>query len=162
MLSEREQSNLQKIPNTVIGIVAHVDAGKTTLSEAILYNTGVLRRLGSVDAGSTALDTDELEKARGITIFSSEAHFQIEGRDFTLLDTPGHVDFSAETERTFRVLDACVLVISAPDGVQAHTRTLFRLIRAYRLDAAGRLTDTGFAAETPHPVCFQPWAFSAN
>ena len=84
MLSEREQSNLQKIPNTVIGVVAHVDAGKTTLSEAILYNTGVLRSLGSVDAGSTALDTDELEKARGITIFSSEAHFQIEGRDFTL------------------------------------------------------------------------------
>lgn len=152
MLSEREQSNLQKIPNTVIGIVAHVDAGKTTLSEAILYNTGVLRSLGSVDAGSTALDTDELEKARGITIFSSEAHFQIEGRDFTLLDTPGHVDFSAETERTFRVLDACVLVISAPDGVQAHTRTLFRLTRAYRLPLFIFVTKTDRALRTEEEI----------
>ena len=133
MPSGREETTKKRIPNTVIGIIAHVDAGKTTLSEALLYTAGAIRRQGSVDEGNTALDTDEVEKERGITIFSSEAHFYAGQRPFTLLDTPGHVDFSAETERTFRALDAAVLVISATDGIQAHTRTLFRLVSSYGL-----------------------------
>ena len=91
--------------NTVLGILAHVDAGKTTLSEAILYRSGVMRSLGRVDSKNTVMDTHELERARGITIFSSEAAFSINGVNFSLLDTPGHVDFSAETERTLSVLD---------------------------------------------------------
>ena len=116
-----------------IGILAHVDAGKTTLSEALLCETGVLRQAGRVDAGNTFLDTDEQERQRGITIFSKQAVFRTEDTEFTLLDTPGHVDFSAETERTLQVLDAAILVISAPDGVQSHTVTLWRLLQTYRI-----------------------------
>ena len=116
-----------------IGILAHVDAGKTTLSEALLCETGVLRQAGRVDAGNTFLDTDEQERQRGITIFSKQAVFRTEDTEFTLLDTPGHVDFSAETERTLQVLDAAVLVVSAPDGVQSHTVTLWRLLQTYRI-----------------------------
>ena len=116
-----------------IGILAHVDAGKTTLSEALLCETGVLRQAGRVDAGNTFLDTDEQERHRGITIFSKQAVFRTEDTEFTLLDTPGHVDFSAETERTLQVLDAAVLVVSAPDGVQSHTVTLWRLLQTYRI-----------------------------
>ena len=114
-----------------IGILAHVDAGKTTLSEALLYRSGTLRRAGRVDHGDTALDTHELERRRGITIFSAQAEFRRGDTAFTLLDTPGHVDFSAEMERTLRVLDAAVLVISGSDGVQAHTETLWRLLESY-------------------------------
>ena len=116
---------------SVIGILAHVDAGKTTLSEALLYETGQIRSLGRVDHGDTFLDTDVQEKERGITIFSKQARINYGGHTMTLLDTPGHVDFSAEMERTLQVLDGAVLVISGTDGVQSHTRTLWRLLKHY-------------------------------
>ena len=115
----------------VIGILAHVDAGKTTLSEALLYRTGCLRRLGRVDHGDAFLDTAPLERERGITIFSKQAVLPLGETELTLLDTPGHVDFSAEMERTLRVLDCAILVISGTDGVQGHTRTLWRLLEQY-------------------------------
>ena len=115
----------------VIGILAHVDAGKTTLSEALLYRSGAIRRLGRVDHRDAFLDTDAIERERGITIFSKQAEFSLEGMEVTLLDTPGHVDFSAETERTLRVLDCAILVVSGTDGVQGHTRTLWRLLERY-------------------------------
>ena len=116
-----------------IGILAHVDAGKTTLSEGLLYESGVLRKLGRVDHGSTFLDTDSLERERGITIFAKQAVLEAGESRFYLLDTPGHVDFSAEMERTLQVLDYAVLVISGTDAVQSHTRTLWRLLRDYRV-----------------------------
>ncbi len=111
------------------GILAHVDAGKTTLSEALLFRAGALRSLGRVDHGDAFLDTHSLEKERGITIFSKEARFTVGETEVTLLDTPGHVDFSAEMERTLQVLDLAILVISGTDGVQSHTRTLWRLCK---------------------------------
>ena len=114
-----------------IGILAHVDAGKTTLSEALLYTSGRIRSLGRVDHKNTYLDTNAIERERGITIFSKQARFSSENCDFILLDTPGHVDFSAETERTLSLLDYAVLVISATDGVQNHTRTLWQLLEHY-------------------------------
>ena len=114
----------------VIGILAHVDAGKTTLSEALLYLSGKTRKLGRVDKQDAYLDTHELERQRGITIFSKQAIFQVDDVQITLLDTPGHVDFSAEMERTLQVLDYAILVISAADGVQGHTLTLWRLLNA--------------------------------
>lgn len=114
--------------NTVIGLLAHVDAGKTTLAESLLYTCGSIRKQGRVDHGDSFLDNNEMERERGITIFSKQAQLELEGRSFTLLDTPGHVDFSAEMERTLGVLDYAVLVISALDGVQSHTRTLWRLL----------------------------------
>jgi len=117
----------------VIGILAHVDAGKTTLSESILYLSGKIRNLGRVDNKDAYLDTYELEKARGITIFSKQAIFEIEDTQITLLDTPGHVDFSAEMERTLQVLDYAILVISGADGVQGHTKTLWRLLELYNI-----------------------------
>ncbi len=117
----------------VIGICAHVDAGKTTLAEAMLYTCGELRRLGRVDHKDALLDNFALERARGITIFSKQAGMKWEGLDITLLDTPGHVDFSAEMERTMQVMDYCILVVSGADGVQGHTRTLWRLLRQYRI-----------------------------
>ena len=113
----------------VIGILAHVDAGKTTLSEALLYAAGTIQKLGRVDHRDSYLDTHALERARGITIFSKQAIFQTPDLSVTLLDTPGHVDFSAEMERTLQVLDYAILVISGTDGVQAHTETLWRLLR---------------------------------
>ena len=117
----------------VVGILAHVDSGKTTLSEAMLYRAGVIRRLGRVDHKDAFLDTDALEKARGITIFSKQALLTAGDTDITLLDTPGHVDFSTETERTLQVLDYAVLVVSGTDGVQSHTETLWRLLRRYHV-----------------------------
>lgn len=114
-----------------IGITAHVDSGKTTLAEAILYKSGMIRSAGRVDNGNSALDTNNIEKSRGITIFAHQAEFTIEDTHFFLLDTPGHVDFSAETERTMPVLDYAVLVISGTDGVQSHTSTLWKLLRKY-------------------------------
>lgn len=117
----------------VIGILAHVDAGKTTLSESILYLCGKIGKLGRVDNKDAYLDTYELEKARGITIFSKQAVFEAGGILITLLDTPGHVDFSAEMERTLQVLDYAVLVISGADGVQGHTKTLWRLLGMYQI-----------------------------
>ncbi|NMA34255.1 MAG: GTP-binding protein [Clostridiaceae bacterium] len=117
----------------VIGILAHVDAGKTTLSESLLYLSGRTRKLGRVDRKDAYLDNYELERARGITIFSKQAVFDIGDVQVTLLDTPGHVDFSTEMERTLQVLDYAVLVISGADGVQGHTRTLWHLLDAYRI-----------------------------
>ena len=117
----------------VLGILAHVDSGKTTLSEAMLYRAGVTRRLGRVDHKDAFLDTDALEKARGITIFSKQVLLTAGDTDITLLDTPGHVDFSTETERTLQVLDYAVLVVSGTDGVQSHTETLWRLLRRYHV-----------------------------
>ena len=116
-----------------IGILAHVDAGKTTLSEALLYISGRIRTLGRVDHKNTYLDTNAIERERGITIFSKQARFSSENCDFILLDTPGHVDFSAETERTLSLLDYAVLVISGSDGVQNHTRTLWHLLEHYHV-----------------------------
>ncbi len=119
--------------NLTIGILAHLDAGKTTLSEAMLYLSGKIRTLGRVDHKNTYLDTNPVERERGITIFSKQARFSTENCDFILLDTPGHIDFSAETERTLSLLDYAILVISAPDGVQNHTRTLWELLEFYRV-----------------------------
>ncbi len=116
-----------------IGIIAHVDAGKTTLSEGLLYRAGALRQLGRVDHRDAFLDTHELERSRGITIFSKEARLTLPHCQVTLLDTPGHVDFSAEMERTLQVLDCAVLVISGTDGVQSHTETAWRLLARYRI-----------------------------
>ena len=116
-----------------IGILAHVDAGKTTLSEALLYISGKIRTLGRVDHKNTFLDTNAVERERGITIFSKQARFSSENCDFILLDTPGHVDFSAETERVLSLLDYAILVVSAADGVQNHTRTLWNLLEYYNV-----------------------------
>ena len=117
-----------------VGVTAHVDAGKTTLNEALLYTGGQLRRLGRVDHGDAYLDTDQLERERGITIFSKQALLPLgEDKELVLMDTPGHADFSAEMERTLQVLDCAVLVISGTDGVQGHTRTLWRLLERYHL-----------------------------
>ena len=117
----------------VIGIVAHVDSGKTTLSESMLYLSGKIRKLGRVDNKDAYLDTYALEKARGITIFSKQAQFEIGDTQISLLDTPGHVDFSAEMERTLQVLDYAILVISGADGIQGHTHTLWRLLKLYHI-----------------------------
>ena len=129
--------------NINIGLLAHVDAGKTTLSEALLYATGQIRALGRVDHQDAFLDTDAQERARGITIFSKQARLRLQPTNensygeqtigLTILDTPGHVDFSAEMERTLQVLDYAILVISGTDGVQGHTRTLWRLLRHYHI-----------------------------
>ena len=116
-----------------VGILAHVDAGKTTLSEGILYLTGQIRKLGRVDHGDAFLDTYTLERSRGITIFSKQANFVLGDKQVTLLDTPGHVDFSAEMERTLQVLDYAILVVSGADGVQGHTRTLWNLLARYQV-----------------------------
>ena len=129
-----EQAEMQNTPKRlVVGILAHVDSGKTTLSEAMLYRSGTIRKLGRVDHKDAFLDTDALEKARGITIFSKQALLNVKNTAVTLLDTPGHVDFSTETERTLQVLDYAVLVISGTDGVQSHTETLWRLLRRYHI-----------------------------
>lgn len=127
------EMNNKETRRVVIGITAHVDAGKTTLAEAMLYRTGQLRKLGRVDHGSAAMDSHLLERERGITIFLSQAELPLGDMEVTLLDTPGHVDFSAEMERTLSVLDYAILVISGVDGVQAHTRTLWRLLELYRV-----------------------------
>lgn len=119
----------------VTGILAHVDAGKTTLSEGLLYQCGAIRKLGRVDNRDAFLDTYELEKKRGITIFSKQARLRYGDMEITLLDTPGHVDFSSETERALQVLDYAILLISGADGVQGHTKTLWRLLKKYEIPA---------------------------
>ena len=129
-----------------VGVLAHVDAGKTTLCEAILYRSGQLRRMGRVDHGDSALDSHALERRRGITIFSAQAVVPWGGGEITLLDTPGHVDFSAEMERTLSVLDCAVLVVSGSDGVQAHTETLWRLLRRYDIPTFLFVTKMDLAA----------------
>ena len=116
-----------------VGILAHVDSGKTTLSEALMYSSGNLTKLGRVDHRDSFLDTFSLERDRGITIFSKQAVMKYNNTEFTLLDTPGHVDFSAEAERTLQVLDYAILVISGTDGVQSHTCTLWKLLKKYNV-----------------------------
>ena len=123
----------EKKTNIAIALMAHVDAGKTTLSEALLYRSGAKRTWGRVDHGDTHLDTHSLERARGITIFSKQALFSTKNLDITLVDTPGHVDFAAEAERVMPILDCAILVISGTDGVQAHTVTLWRLLEKYQV-----------------------------
>ena len=122
---------------TVIGILAHVDAGKTTLSEALLYTAGQLKKLGRVDNKSAFLDNYELERRRGITIFSKQAVLRTENTEITLLDTPGHIDFSSEAERTLQVQDYAVLVISARDGVQPQSETVWRQADKYNVPRIG-------------------------
>ena len=121
------------VRHEVVGLIAHVDAGKTTLAEALLLSAGVIRRKGRVDTGDAYLDFDPIERERGITVFSSGARLEYAGAAVTLLDAPGHVDFSAEAERTLMVLDIAVLVVAANDGVSGHTRTLWRLLERYRV-----------------------------
>ena len=116
-----------------LGVLAHVDAGKTTLSEGLLFKCGRIRKIGRVDHKDAYLDTYELERERGITIFSKQAVFSMGDMEVTLLDTPGHVDFSAEMERTLQVLDYAILVINGADGVQGHTQTLWRLLTQYKI-----------------------------
>ena len=127
--------NKPKNKKLIIGILAHVDAGKTTLSEGLLFQSGTIRKIGRVDSKDTFLDTYELERERGITIFSKQAMLYGENMEITLLDTPGHVDFSAEMERTLQVLDYAILVINGMDGVQGHTRTLWQLLKRYEIPA---------------------------
>ncbi|MEG1427847.1 MAG: GTP-binding protein, partial [Oscillospiraceae bacterium] len=117
----------------VIGILAHVDSGKTTLSEGLLYCSGEIKKMGRVDHGDSFLDSGTLERERGITIFSKQALLHQKDMEITLLDTPGHVDFSPEAERTLQVLDYAILVISGTDGVQSHTETLWRLLKRHRI-----------------------------
>ena len=115
----------------VIGMLAHVDAGKTTLSESILYTSGAIRKLGRVDNKDAFLDNNDYERQRGITIFSKQAELAYADMHIALLDTPGHVDFGTEMERTLQVLDYVVLVINGMDGVQSHTETLWKLLERY-------------------------------
>ena len=133
--SENRQKNqvLKPSKHINIGLLAHVDAGKTTLAESLLYHTGSIRKMGRVDHQDAFLDTNEMERARGITIFSKQAVFDLKDKEITLLDTPGHVDFSAEMERTLQVLDYGILIISGPDGVQGHVETLWRLLNQYHI-----------------------------
>jgi len=136
-----------------IGIIAHVDSGKTTLSESILYKSGVIHKLGSVNKGDSYMDTNDIERDRGITIFSSSATFERGDTEFTLLDTPGHVDFSPETERALRVIDCAVLVISGTDGVQSHTTTLWRLLAGYKIPTVIFVNKMDITALTHVEVC---------
>ncbi len=124
---------MMKNNRLVVGVLAHVDAGKTTLAESILYTTGKIRNIGRVDHGNAFLDNYELERSRGITIFSKQAEIDLPEKHITILDTPGHVDFSAEMERTLQVLDYAILVISGADGVQAHVQTLWQLLKHHEI-----------------------------
>ena len=128
-----DTSKYKEEKQIALGILAHVDAGKTTLSESMLHKGGIVDNIGRVDKKNAFLDNYELEKERGITIFSKQAVFRIGNMRVTLLDTPGHIDFSAEMERTLQVLDYAVLVINGADGVQGHTRTLWRLLERYQI-----------------------------
>lgn len=139
----------------VTGIVAHVDAGKTTLSEALLYRAGDRRQLGRVDDGSAFLDPDQLEKRRGITIFSHEAQLHYQDSTITLLDTPGHIDFAAQTEAVLRVLDYAILVVSATDGLQGSTYTLWRLLKHYRVPTFIFINKTDSLGAAPQKVINQ-------
>ena len=125
--------NKQVMKKLVIGILAHVVAGKNTLSEALLYLSGKIKKPGRVDKKNAYLDNFELERARGITIFSKQAVFTFGDMQITLLDTPGHVDFSTEMERTLNVLDYAILLVSGADGIQGHTKTLWHLLSIYRI-----------------------------
>lgn len=136
----------------VIGLVAHVDAGKTTLAEALLYRAGVIRRQGRVDKGDAHLDTDAMERERGITIFSKQTSLDWAGAHVMLLDTPGHVDFSAEAERTLRALDYAVLIVGANDGVEGHAETLWSLLARYNVPAFVFVNKLDLVADGLGPV----------
>ena len=129
-----------------LGILAHVDAGKTTLSEQLLYRTGAIRALGRVDHGDTTLDVNDIERARGITVFSDQAWFELDGRRFTLIDTPGHVDFAPEAERALLALDMAVVLVDGGSGVQAHTTELFHLTETYGVPALFFVNKTDLAS----------------
>ena len=129
------QSGKENIKKSCAGLLAHVDAGKTTLSESMLLSAGVIRKGGRVDHGDSFLDYDAQERSRGITIFSKQAILTWKGTEFTFIDTPGHVDFSAEMERTLSVLDYAVVLISGTDGVQPHTETIWKLLELYHIPA---------------------------
>lgn len=129
-----------------LGILAHVDAGKTTLSEQLLYRTGAIRALGRVDHGDTALDVNDIERSRGITVFSDQAWFELDGRRFTLIDTPGHVDFAPEAERALLALDMAVVLVDGGSGVQAHTTALFGLTETYGVPALFFVNKTDLAS----------------
>lgn len=131
--NSKKKAILKPSEHINVGLLAHVDAGKTTLAESLLYHTGSIRKMGRVDHQDAFLDTNTMERARGITIFSKQAVFNLEDKEITLLDTPGHVDFSAEMERTLQVLDYGILIISGPDGVQGHVETLWKLLRQYEI-----------------------------
>ena len=137
---------------SVIGILAHVDAGKTTLAEAMLYRTGRIRAPGRVDNGNTIMDTHSLERERGITIFTGQATFTAGNLEVNLLDTPGHVDFSSETERTLQVLDYAIMVVSGIDGVQAHTRTLWKLLKIYNIPTFVFVTKMDYARRSKEEI----------
>ena len=141
-----------KSKKLTLGIVAHVDAGKTTLSEAMLYDAGVIRELGRVDKGNTALDTDDVEKRRGITIYSREARLEMNDVLLQFIDTPGHVDFGTEMERVLPVLDAAVLVVSGIAGVESHTRTLWKLLRYYHIPAFIFVNKTDIARDSREDI----------
>lgn len=143
------------VKRIVTGIVAHVDAGKTTLSEALLYKTGNRRKLGRVDKGDVFLDPDQLEKKRGITIFSHEAQLHTDDLKITLLDTPGHIDFAAQTEAVLQVLDYAILVISATDGIQGSTTTLWRLLKQYNIPTFIFINKTDSPSADPQGVLHQ-------
>ena len=117
----------------VVGLLAHVDAGKTSLAEAMLYRAGAIRSMGRVDHGDSHMDVDEIERRRGITIFSTQARLEHAGALLMLVDAPGHVDFCAEAERAVAALDAAVLVVAANEGVRGHTKTMWRLLRAHHV-----------------------------
>lgn len=136
------------LKRTAIGITAHVDSGKTTLSESILFTCGNIRKCGRVDYRNSFLDNDEMERERGITIFSKQAVIKRGNVKITLLDTPGHVDFAAETERALWALDAVVLVVSATDGVQSHTKTLWKMLEKNRIPTFIFINKTDIAKKT--------------
>ena len=119
--------------NTVVGIIAHVDAGKTTLSERMMFYAGATDRVGRVDKGDTHFDSHTIERERGITVFSKQATMELPSTHLTIIDTPGHVDFAAECERSLSVQDYAILVVSAPDGIRAHTRTLWNMLRSRKI-----------------------------
>ena len=141
-----------RMKKVTIGITAHVDAGKTTLAEAILYRSGNLRKAGRVDCGNTLLDSHELEKKRGITIFSGECSFVVGDKKINLIDTPGHIDFSAETERILPILDYSILVISGACGVQPHTTTLWKLLAHYEIPVFIFITKMDYSVHTEKEI----------
>ena len=136
-----------------LGILAHVDAGKTTLSERILYHTNTIRTPGRVDDGSSHMDHSEIERERGITFFSDAARLSVGEHIITLIDTPGHADFSAETERAITAMDYALLVVSAIDGVQSHTETVWRLLRSYNVPTFIFINKTDAATADADAAC---------
>lgn len=147
-----EEKTNNKIKRLSVGILAHVDAGKTTLTEALLYHTGAIRKLGRVDHKDAFLDTHSLERSRGITIFSKQAVINYGNDIYTILDTPGHTDFSSETERVLQVLDYAVLLISGSDGVQNHTETLWQLLKSYRIPVFVFVNKTDIFVKTKEEI----------